>query len=289
MTIFKKVLKILGIIALSLIVLIFIFMRLIMPSFFKDEAAQTKVIIEQGQIAPTFETYTVGEQMIHYTQVGDTSKPLVIFVHGSPGSSDAFLDFLADTTLSEICQMISVDRPGFGASSGKGETSLARQSEVLKPIVEKYAGKKIVLVGHSLGGPVIARMAMDYEELLTGLIIVAGSIDPTLEPNEWFRPALKYPPLKWFMNDDFEASNTEIMPLESELEAMMPLWEKITIPVTVIQGTEDKLVPAGNADFAKKMLVNSQKAEIQMIEKANHFVLWSQPELTKQAIATLLR
>lgn len=289
MTILKKVLKILGIVTLSLVVLVFIFMRLIMPSFFKDEAAQTKAIIKKGQVAPTFETYKVGEQMIHYTQVGDTAKPLVIFVHGSPGSSDAFLDFLGDTTLSKICQMISVDRPGFGASSGDGETSLARQSEVLKPIVEKYADKKIVLVGHSLGGPVIARMAMDYEELLTGLVIVAGSIDPTLEPNEWFRPALKYPPLKWFMNDDFNASNTEIMPLEQELKAMMPLWENITIPVTVIQGTKDNLVPAGNADFAKKMLVNSEKLDIQMIEGESHFVLWNQPELTKQAISTLLR
>ncbi len=265
-------------------------MRFVAPNFFKTEAEQIAIMTKAGQQTPTFHTYNLNENKIHYTHIGDTTMPLVLFVHGSPGSSDAFLDYLADTALSEICQMISVDRPGFGQSSPLAEPSIKRQAALLKPIVETYKkGRKVIVVGHSLGGPVIARMAMDYGELLDGLVIIAGSIDPDLEPNEWFRPMLKYPPLKWFMNDSFRASNTEIMPLKGELIKMLPLWKNIKIPVTVIQGTKDTLVPAGNADFAKKMLVNSRKVDIQMIEGESHFVVWSQPELTKQAIFTLLK
>lgn len=287
--ILKKILQIVGIVIGVLVVVIFIFMRFVAPSFIKTEAEQTTMLVEKGQQTPTFGTHQVDGKTVHYTHVGDTSKPLVLFVHGSPGSSDGFLEYLADTSLSAFCQMVSVDRLGFGASSNVAEPSIGKQAAALKPIVEKYKnGQKVVVVGHSLGGPVIARMAMDYGQLLDGLVMIAGSIDPELEPNEWFRPALKYPPFKWFMNSAFQSSNLEIMPLEGELEMMIPMWEKITIPVTVIQGTEDNLVPAGNANFAKKMLVNSEKVDIQLIEKENHFVVWSQPELTKQAILSLL-
>lgn len=288
--ILKRVFQVVGILVAIILVVIFIIMNFVFPDFYKSEQEQIEIITETGQIAPTFGTYHVGKQLIHYTHIGDTSKPLVLFVHGSPGSSDAFLRYLADTSLSKVCQMITVDRPGFGESSGEGEPSIERQAAVLKPIVEKYGNnKKVLLAGHSLGGSVIARMAMDYEELLDGLIILAGSIDPELEPNEWFRPALKYPPAKWFMNRPFIASNIEIMPLEDELMGMLPLWKNITIPVTVLQGTKDRLVPVGNADFAKKMLVNSRKLDIQKIESENHFFIWTQPELVNQAIFTQLR
>lgn len=288
--ILKRVLQVTGILVAIILIAIFIMMNFVFPDFYKSEQDQIEIITERGQEQPTFGAYKVGEQKIHYTHVGDTSKPLVLFVHGSPGSSDAFLRYLADTSLSKVCQMVTVDRPGFGESSGEGEPSIERQAAVLKPIVEKYGkNKKVLLVGHSLGGPVIVRMAMDYEELLDGLIILAGSIDPELEPNEWFRPALKYPPAKWFLNRPFMASNVEIMPLEDELSEMLPLWKNITIPVTVLQGMDDMLVPAGNADFAKKVLVNSRKLDIQKIEAENHFFIWTQPELVNQAIFTQLK
>lgn len=279
-----------GILVTIILIGIFVLMKFVFPDFYKTEEEQIEIITEQGQERPTFRTYLVDKQVIHYTHIGDTLKPLVLFVHGSPGSSDAFLRYLADTSLSKVCQMVTVDRPGFGESSGEGEPSIERQAEVLKPIVEKYGkNNKVLLAGHSLGGPIIARMAMDYEELLDGLIILAGSIDPDLEPNEWFRPALKYPPAKWFMNRPFIASNIEIMPLEGELREMLPLWKNIKIPVTVLQGTADRLVPVGNADFAEKMLVNSKKLDIQKIEGENHFFIWTQPELVNQAIFTLLQ
>ena len=64
---------------------------------------------------------------------------------------------------------------------------------------------------------------------------------------------------------------------------MDPLWEKVTVPVTVIQGERDKLVPAGNADYAAKMLVN---APVEMVREPemNHFVPWTRPDLIETAI-----
>jgi pimeloyl-ACP methyl ester carboxylesterase len=62
-------------------------------------------------------------------------KPLVIFVHGSPGSLSAFIDFMTDSILLQSARLISVDRPGFGdANFGYAESSLARQAALLKPV-----------------------------------------------------------------------------------------------------------------------------------------------------------
>jgi pimeloyl-ACP methyl ester carboxylesterase len=166
---------------------------------------------------------------------------------------------------------------------------MEKQAALLKPLLEKYSkNRPIILVGHSLGGPVIARMAMDYPELVDGLILVAASIDPDLEPNEtWFRAPLATPFLSWLLPASLRASNEEIYQAKPELKKMLPLWAKITCPVFVVQGEKDILVPPGNADFAASMLVN---APVLIVRKdVNHFIPWSHPELIRDAIVDMLK
>ena len=235
--------------------------------------------------------YTTGIYTIHYVVSGDQRKPLVLFVHGSPGSLSAFIHFLADSALTKNALLVTTDRPGFGYSNfGRGEKSLQKQGEALKPILEKYGNNRpIILVGHSLGGPLVAKMAIDYPELVDQLILVAGSIDPELEPNEtWFRAPLASPFLSWILPRSFRASNEEIYHLKPELQDLLPYWQAITCPVVVIQGKKDSLVPPENADFAKKMLIH---APVKMIiqDEMGHFVPWSNPEIIKEAILESVR
>ncbi|MEL7001710.1 MAG: alpha/beta hydrolase, partial [Bacteroidota bacterium] len=82
----------------------------------------------------------------------------------------------------------------------------------------------------------------------------------------------------------FRVTNDEIYYLEDELKDMLPLWKDIQIPATIIQGGKDSLVPAENADFARKMLINSPDVDIVLVEDMNHFVPWSNPELIREAI-----
>ncbi|MBL7857035.1 MAG: alpha/beta hydrolase [Cyclobacteriaceae bacterium] len=234
----------------------------------------------------TQQHYTTGIYTIHYVEAGDRTKPVVIFVHGSPGSLSAFIDFLSDSVLLKNNLLVTTDRPGFGYSNfGRGEASLQKQSEALKPLLEKYQyNRPIILVGHSLGGPLIARMTIEYPELIDQLIIVAGSVDPELEPNEvWFRAPLATPFLSWVLPRSMRASNEEIYHLKPELERMLPYWKDITCPVTLIHGKKDNLVPFENVDFAQRMLVNAPVRVI-IKDEMNHFVPWSNPDLIRDAI-----
>jgi pimeloyl-ACP methyl ester carboxylesterase len=271
-----------------------IFFALIMIFFhscmtFRMSPKEIDTFFTKHKVKGTQHSYKLGYHEIHYVEAGDTTKPLVLFVHGSPGSLSAFIDFLVDSTLLPNTLMITTDRPGFGYSNfGTGEPSLKKQADALKPILEKYKkNRPIILVGHSLGGPLIARMAMDYPELVDGLVIVAGSIAPELEPNEtWFRAPLATPFLSWILPRSFRASNDEIYQLKPELEKMLPLWSAIKCPTIVIQGKKDSLVDPGNADFAKKMLINAP-VEFVLVDNMDHFVPWSNPELIRAAVLKL--
>ncbi len=220
-----------------------------------------------------------------YVDTGQADKPPLVFIHGSPGSWDNFLGFFKDNEIQETFRIISVDRPGFGFSDmGKAEPSLEEQSRIIGHIFTRIPeGQQIILVGHSLGGPVIAQMALDYPERIKGLVFVAGSMDPELEKTKWFQIPAQWIPIKWLIPKSWRASNEEILPLKAELERLIPHYPRIRVPSIILQGELDELVPPGNADFLEKQLINAE-VQKQMYPQLNHFIPWSRPRIIKDAI-----
>lgn len=259
---------------------------------FRLSQKQIDAAFQKLAIKPVQHQVIVKGKTINYAEAGHDSLPVAFFVHGSPGSWSAFIDFMKDTSLLKKVKIVAVDRIGFGYSQfGEGEKSLAKQSAYLKPIVQRFkkGNNKMILIGHSLGGPLIAKMAMDYPELIDNLVIVAGSISPYLEPNEkWFRIPLNFLPVNLLIPKSFRASNTELLYLKSELIKMLPYWKNIRQPVTVIQGNKDVLVNPKNAAFAKEMLINSRKVNLVIVDDMNHFIPWSHPHLIENAIYSAL-
>ncbi len=227
------------------------------------------------------------ERNIHYVYTNQLRDNLAIFVHGSPGSWSAFLDFFKADTLLQDFDLLAIDRPGFGKSGyGIAEPSIEKQADLLDQVVQQFPHLNKILIGHSLGGPVIARMAMDYSDRYSGLVFIAPSIDPEMEKEEWYRDVIATRVGGFFTPKDFEVSNDEIRPLKQELEDMLPLWSRIRIPSIVIQGTEDSLVPKENADFAMKMLPDSL-LEVRLLKDVDHFIPWSHPGEVIEAIRRL--
>lgn len=248
---------------------------------------------KKGQLHPAqyFDVLSASGRTVHAIgmQYADT-LPVVVGVHGSPGSADNFLDYMADTAFMRQVQFLSVDRPGFGYNHfGKPEPSLASQASDVKAALAHFApGAKAILVGHSLGGPLVARFAIDYPEMVAGLVIVAGSIDPDLEPHPWWQKAVDRAPLKWLTPTSMWTSNREIIFLEAELRKMQPLWAQIKCPVWVIHAENDRLVDYRNVDFARKMLVNAAFLKFDTMNKGDHFILWSKPDHIKKAVLDII-
>lgn len=250
-----------------------------------DEEARKSLKVSPVEIQ--FGDVMVEDRNIHYAYTDQGKGIMAVFVHGSPGSWNAFINFFKADTLSEKLDLLALDRAGFGNSGfGFAERSLKVQAYQIKKVLDQFPDKQKILIGHSLGGPVVARMAMDYPSDFLGTIMVAPSIDPELEEDEWYRKVINSKIGSFFTPKEFVVSNDEIMSLKSELEAMVPLWEQIKIPTIVIQGTEDSLVPKENAAFAQEMLPDSLLSVI-MLEGANHFIPWSHPGVITKAIYLL--
>ncbi|CAM2066932.1 Alpha/beta hydrolase [Sulfidibacter corallicola] len=252
---------------------------------FSMKQAEIDAFFERAGLDPHYHQAEYANGKVHWVSVGDPQGQPVIFVHGSPGSWDAFIGFLGDRELSPTTHLISMDRPGYGKSDrGRATPSLIHQAAALAPILDSNrSGKPAILVGHSYGGPVIARAAMDFPDKIGGLIILAGSIDPELEKTKWFQVPAQWKIFTWMIPIDLLTTNREILPLKDELNRMLPLWSSIEVPVTVIQGLTDELVPPGNADFAERVLSRAP-LEVVRLPEQGHFIPWQRQDAVRAAI-----
>lgn len=270
----------------SLVPLIFIALTSSCIDFSVDPSEMNEAFAE-ATYKPESNTITLDTNHLHYVYVDNDHSGLVVFVHGSPGSWSAFMDYFKNDSMLQSFDMVSVDRPGYGLSDrGRPMSSMEAQAALISEVIRQFEHERVMLVGHSLGGPVIARIAMDYPELVDGLVMVAPSIDPDQEKYEWYRSWIDTKVGGWFTPTDFWVSNEEILPLKDELQLMLPLWNQIRVPTIVVQGTKDMLVPKENAEFARRMISDSL-IEVRYLEGANHFIPWSHPEAINSAIVDI--
>ncbi|MEM1181870.1 MAG: alpha/beta hydrolase [Acidobacteriota bacterium] len=230
-------------------------------------------------------TALLGERPIHWVTAGvapGAAEPTILFIHGSPGTWKAWRGFLADPGLSARAHLIAVDRPGFGLSGrGLAEPSLAQQAAAAAVALEGEDHGPTLVVGHSYGGPVASQLAADRPDSVDGLVLVAPSIDPELEEIRWYQRFAER--LPFLVPVDLRTANREILPLAGELRRLEPRLADLTLPVTVIQGLDDRLVPPGNADFAERAFSGAH-LQVERLEGVNHFIPWRQPETITAAI-----
>lgn len=262
----------------------------ICQSCFQFRMSDSKQLKELAEVSIKYDVdigyKEVSGRQIHYTYVSsDSSKPLAVFIHGSPGSSSNFIQFAKDTALLSEYNVLLLDRPGFGYSDfGKGEPSILIQASILHDVIREFPENDRVVVGHSLGGPIIVRMAMTEPDFYRKLLVIAGSVSPELEPEEKWRKPLDSPLLRWLMPRSFCVSNQEILLAKENLIEMERDWKKVLGVVHIIQGGKDNLVPAGNEDYAKMMLINAEDVVLHKLPEANHFIPFTQPELVRDVL-----
>ena len=230
---------------------------------------------------------------LRYLQIGhDTTKPLLVFIHGSPSSSVWWLRLMRDSTLRSEANMLAIDRPGYGGSGlGRPMTSVQEQAENVAAVIRsrRTPGQKVVIHGSSYGGTVGARLAMDHPDLVDGLLLQSASMMPAREYTYWITYPTSHWSLSWLMPSGLNTANHEKLAHQHELEDMADEWHKIEAPTVIMHGTDDWLIFPENAYYACERLTNAQELVHHMVKGKEHDLLYTAPKLLKQYLHYLLQ
>ena len=215
---------------------------------------------------------------LSYQLVGDPQGRRIIFLHGTPGSKDAWAGYMVKVPPDR--QYLAIDRPAFGESGPKNVISIWKQAKILEQFL---LPSPPILVGHSYGGTLAAVMAALYPDKVAGIVIVAGSVSPHLDNQKPLFKIFKNPPLRYFVPRDLNKANDEVIALEEESLAFPMLWKNIQGPVLVLQGSKDPLVSVKNVIYMEEEMVNAQ-LDITVLEGAGHFLIWDEVAKVNEAI-----
>jgi pimeloyl-ACP methyl ester carboxylesterase len=131
--------------------------------------------IEQS-FSPSGKLTTVSGGIIHWHVKG--KGPNLVLIHGLLGNSKNFGE-LADI-LSDDFTVYSIDRPGSGFSSRYGHTSATfeQQSKMIIEWMDKENIDKAALVGHSMGGGISLRLALDAPSRISSVSLLCPLTTP---------------------------------------------------------------------------------------------------------------
>ncbi len=221
------------------------------------------------------ETVKVDGFKLHYAKTGNDSFPTLFFLHGSPGSWDAFSVYMQDKDLLARYRMVSIDRPGFGYSQFGDAKNLSQQSAIISPLLKKLQnGKPFCVVGHSLGGPMAVKLAADNPGFFKDVVLLAASVDLAEEQPEKWRGFLLHSSLQYLLPGAFRPSNQEIWYLKKDLQPLAKQFSSINADVWIVHGDKDNFVPVGNAAYAQKMFTNAKNIQVNILKGAPHFIPW---------------
>ncbi len=261
--------------AFAILLVIWLILAQSCMTFRKKDSDAKEEFLKAG-VNLTTATLALNGHHLHYALSGADSLPTIFFVHGTPGSWDAFEGYMKDKDLLKKFRMVSIDRPGFGGSDFGNPEHLGKQSELISPLFQILKNQKpMFLAGHSMGGPVVIKLAADHPDIFSSLVIISGSIDPAEEKPERWRPILFNSPLNWLVPGALRPSNIEQWYLKKDLVDLQVDFSKIHCPVYFIHGDQDDWVPPANVEYGKKMLTNAPQISVTMIPGANHFIPWT--------------
>jgi pimeloyl-ACP methyl ester carboxylesterase len=248
---------------------------------------------------------------VRYADSGSPQKPAIVLTSPWPESLYAFAPIWA--TLSEHARLFAVDLPGFGASERREDLLSPRaMGEFLAQLIAEVDLGRAHLVAPDVGTSAALFAAAAHPERLASVVVGSGGaaipiqlgeplaswvLDPDLDKYRKIDPHvivntavdtnasgipddIRQDYLACYEGDRFVESMRYARRYPEELPALAGLLPQISVPVTIINGRHDRVVPVANAEFLDQRLPVSHL----VILDAGHFVWEEEPARYAAAI-----
>lgn len=197
-----------------------------------------------------------------FIHIPDTPKMLVMIFHGNAGlAADRIA--IARGFLPKRAVILLAEYPGYGLRKGKSSEKQFYQAALddAKFLKKNFPELPLVVVGESLGSGVATWLATKVE--LAGLILVS----PFTSLTDLAKAQFAGLPVGWIVPDKFDSS-THLNTLSKTTN---------TLPLLIIHGTEDQVVPFSQGQSLWKNY--SGPKEILALKKNGHNDLpWDNPQ-----------
>jgi pimeloyl-ACP methyl ester carboxylesterase len=252
-------------------------------------------------------TGTVGVRgtTIAWTELG-AGRPIVM-VHGLGGESAALIP-LARRLATRGYRSVMIDLPGCGRSPVLAGRPLELDEAgrlALDAAASRNVGPRPALLGHSLGGWIVAWQALERPERCGPLILTAAAgmnFDPpplnVLMPRTvadgrrnqallFADPPYIPTPVLWAAVRRPRPANFDLLRSAMSgrflLDGLLP---GLTVPALVVAGAMDRIVPPSSSRAMAAQIPASHYVEI---PETGHMLIWERPAETAAAIDVFLR
>lgn len=236
--------------------------------------------------------YQVEDRTVRFVEFGHDSLPVTILVHGAPSSLSFFNSLYADTSLTNHTLLVGVDRPGYGYSNfGESVTSVKKQAHFLQPLIDYYAnkGRKVILAASSYGGSVVAKLAMDNPDAVSGILFISSSLAPGQEYTYPISYVIDSPWFSWFFPTILKVANDEKLNHHKALEDIQDGWTRIRSRIILLHGKADDLIYFSNAEYARQRLTNAMSFKLIPLDGIGHTIMWDRPDLIRSSLLELIQ
>lgn len=251
-----------------------------------------RVLVARGVRSEFIEV--AGQRLHHFELKGSGKGPPLLLVHGLGGAAGGFSRCLFPLAR-RFSRVLAVDLPGHGFSPeySLGPTTVRGMYDMLVAYHRQVVGGPAFVVGNSLGGGLAVKLAAEHPELVRalGLISPAGAdVGPELfrevlsamdvrtvdQSRALTRRLFHRPP--WVMMTFAGAlrgvyGTPAVKALSADAlasgEYLTPeVLQRLTMPVLLIWGGSEKLLPAQSLDFFRSHL--PAHSRVRVVEGFGH-------------------
>lgn len=250
-----------------------------------------------------------GPYRLRYFEAG--SGPSLVLVHGL--GSNALVEWgRLLPTLARRYHVYAPDLPGFGRSERPGEADygIPMQVEAVRAFMQAAGVPRARVVGISMGGWIVARLAGEHPELVERLVVVAPAgmrpRDDAPIPVDVLFPqdeagvrrliaAVRHkPPFTpgFVARDIAERKKRDEWIVRRTLESMRPGRDwldgtlgRAEMPVLVVWGRQDALIPVA---YAAPLRAEFEHAELELLDGCGHVPMADCPEAFDRVLEAFL-